>query len=247
MLRELGFRIARGGDGELHGAAAILPEVCVPGTSVLRTSVLATWADTITGLLAVDVVGPRVPVTLQLDLDLFHPPDGVGRIEAIARRLKVGRTVFVASVDFTDDHERRVATGTGVFVVAPDPGMRMPDGLNPVDLPAEAVDPLQVPLAERAGCVRTAPGVAVLPRRDEGLNASGTVNGGLLALAVEEAVLGACPGTTLASMALRYLRPVRVGPAVATAEADGSLVEVVVRDEGRDGAHAVAATARVFS
>ena len=246
MLRELGFTIARGGDGELHGTAAIVPELWVPGTSVLRTSVLATWADTITGLLAVDVVGPRVPVTLQLDLDLFAPPVDVARIDATARRLKVGKAVFVASVDFADEGGQRVGVATGVFVVAPDPGVRMPEGVNPVDLLMEPVDPLRVPLAERAGCVRTAPGVAVLPRSDEGLNASGTVNGGLLSLAVEEAALVARPGTTLASLALRFLRPVRVGPAVATAEAHGSLVEVSVRDEGRDGAHAIAATARVF-
>jgi hypothetical protein len=45
-------------------------------------------------------------------------------------------------------------------------------------------------------------------------------------------------------MALRYLRPVRTGPAVATAEVRAGLGRVEVRDEGDDRA-AVAATTRV--
>ncbi|HET6948911.1 MAG TPA: hotdog domain-containing protein [Acidimicrobiales bacterium] len=247
VLRELGFAVERAGVERLRGTAAVVPEVCVPGTALLRTSVLATWADTLTGLLAVDVVGPRVPVTLQLDVDLYAPPAGVERIVATASRLKVGKAVFVATVDFADQRERPLGRGTGLFMVSPDPAVRMPGGVNPVDALAEPGGPLRVPLAERVGCVRRSGSEAVLPRRVEGLNASGTVNGGLLALVVEEAALAALPGSTLASMALRFLRPVRVGPAVATAAVHGPLAEVTVRDEGRDGAVAVAATARPFT
>ncbi len=79
------------------------------------------------------------------------------------------------------------------------------------------------------------------------LSASGTVNGGLLAVVAEEAVLAAVPGATVASLALRYLRLVRSGPAVAMAVVHGSLAEVTVRDAGRDDAPALAATARVFT
>ncbi len=86
--------------------------------------------------------------------------------------------------------------------------------------------------------------MAVLPRTDDNLNAAGTLNGGLIALVVEEAALSLTPGATLSSMALRYLRPVRTGPAVATAEVRAGLGRVEVRDEGDDRA-AVAATTRV--
>src|SRR3546814_16135802 len=81
---------------------------------------------------------------------------------------------------------------------------------------------LAVPFAERASCERRGGGSAALLRREDGLNASGTVNGGLLALVAEEAVLDARPGTTLASLSLCFLRPVRVGPAVATARSEQS-------------------------
>jgi acyl-coenzyme A thioesterase PaaI-like protein len=105
---------------------------------------------------------------------------------------------------------------------------------------------LDVPFAERAGCVVTEPGVAVMPRSPEGLNASNTINGGLLALAAEEAVLSLSPGATLASMGIRYLRPARVGPAVAAATVRNGLGIVEVRDAGTDNRLAVLVTTRIF-
>ena len=48
---------------------------------------------------------------------------------------------------------------------------------------------LTTPPAERLGCERVHPGTAVLPRTDEVLNAAGTINGGLIAVAAEEAAL----------------------------------------------------------
>jgi acyl-coenzyme A thioesterase PaaI-like protein len=86
----------------------------------------------------------------------------------------------------------------------------------------------------------------VLPRSEDGLNAAGTVNGGLIALAVEEAALSLTPGSTLSTMALRYLRPVRSGPAVATATVRAGLGRVDVRDAGGDARPAVTATTRAL-
>ncbi len=54
--------------------------------------------------------------------------------------------------------------------------------------------------------------MAVLPRSEDGLNSSNSVNGGLIALAAEEAVLSLAPGDTLRSLGLRYLQAVRAGP-----------------------------------
>jgi acyl-coenzyme A thioesterase PaaI-like protein len=45
-------------------------------------------------------------------------------------------------------------------------------------------------------------------------------------------------------MALRYLRPVRVGPAVATARVIAGIGQVEVRDAGDDDRLAVVATTR---
>ena len=90
------------------------------------------------------------------------------------------------------------------------------------------------------------PGRATIPLRPDGLNASGTLNGGLLALVVEEAALSV-GDAGLASLSMRYAQPVRVGPAVAAAEVVAGLGRVTVRDAGRDDRVAVIATTRAFS
>ena len=167
VLQELGWDVGPGEDGRMAGSAVVVPEMHAPGTSHLRTSILAAWADVVAGYLAVETVGPRVPVTLELDVHLYRP--------------------------------------------AP------------------------------------AAGVAVLPHSDEVLNASNTINGGLIALAAEEAVLSLSPpGTSLASLDLRYLQPARVGPAVAEAEVRHGLGRVEVYDEGNDNRLCVVATTRAF-
>jgi hypothetical protein len=88
--------------------------------------------------------------------------------------------------------------------------------------------------------------VAVLPRSDEVLNASNSVNGGLIALAAEEAVLSLAPGHTLCSLGLRYLQAVRAGPAAAAARIHDGLGQVEVRDSGNGNRLSATATARTF-
>lgn len=80
------------------------------------------------------------------------------------------------------------------------------------------------------------------------LNASMTMNGGLLGLAAEEVALSAAPGATPASLGLHFLRPVRVGPAVATASlpAGAGAGRVEVRDAGAGDRLAVVASVRTY-
>jgi acyl-coenzyme A thioesterase PaaI-like protein len=89
--------------------------------------------------------------------------------------------------------------------------------------------------------------VALLPRAEDGLNSSRTLNGGLIALVAEEAVLSLAPGRTLSSLGLRFLQPVRVGPVVATARETNGLAQVDLRDAGSDDRLSATATARIFS
>src|SRR5690606_30289517 len=167
ILLELGFATTRVGE-ELHGSATITPQMHVPGTDRLRTSVLATWTDTVTGLLAALTLGPRVPVTLELDVHLYRPAPSSGEVRAVGRTIKAGRSVFVAEVEWTVDGEP-FAFGGGSFMVSPNEELRLPEQMS-IDMPVTG-RLLAVPLAERAGCERRAPGTAVLPRTDDGLNA----------------------------------------------------------------------------
>jgi acyl-coenzyme A thioesterase PaaI-like protein len=246
ILTELGYDVVRAGD-ELHGVAEVVPEMFVPGTDAIRTSILATWTDTTCGLLAIDVVGPRVPVTLELDVHLYEPPHEHDRIHAVGRLLKAGRSVVVLTVDFIGGDGRPLAVGTGSFMASPNPDVRV---LGSTDEMLEARlhmgTRLSMPLAERAGCRRIAPGVAEQPKTEEGLNSSKTLNGGLIALAIEEAALSLTPDATLSSLAMRYLQPVRIGPALATAQVRAGLGRIEVRDTGNDDRLCVAATTRIF-
>lgn len=242
LLGELGFTMRGDGDA-LVGSARIVPQALVPDAAHLRTSVLATWADMLTGLLAARTTHPQVPVTLDLDIHLLRPAPAAGVVTGRSAVAKSGRAVFCATVAFDDDHGP-LATGAGTFTLAPDRSLRMPDVTSLDAGPRQPT--ITVPLAERAGCRREAPGVAVQPRLADGLNSSQTVNGGLLALAAEEAALSLAPGATLASLHLRYLRPVRIGPARAAARVDGGLARIEITDDGADDRLAVLATARLF-
>lgn len=244
VLRDLGWAVRRSG-GELHGWAPVVPEMHAPGTAHLRTSILATWADTLSGLLAADRVAPRVPVTLDLDLHLYRPAPADGVVHGIGRVVKSGRSVFVAGVDFADDHGEPIGFGACSFVPAPDTTLRMPERTS-VDLVLAGDRRLTVPFAERAGCERRSPGTAALVSSDESLNASNTVNGGLLALVAEEAMLSLAPGSTLSSLSLRYLQPIRVGPVSAEAELHDALGRMFVRDAAADHRLCVLGTGRLF-
>ena len=241
ILTELGFAVGRAAEG-IRGTARVVPEMWVPDTESLRTSILATWVDHVSGLAAIDVLAPRVPVTLELDVHVYEQAPSRGTVHVASRLVKAGRSVVVCAVDITDDDGHLVAIGAASFMAAPDPRLELPTHISLDARPSLRL--LRLPFAERAGCRRGEPGVAVLPRSEDGLNASGTVNGGLIALVVEEAALSLTPGATLSSMALRYLRPVRTGPAVATADVRAGLGRVEVRDEGGDDRPVVTATTR---
>jgi acyl-coenzyme A thioesterase PaaI-like protein len=250
IVRELGFAISRSGTrsgDDLGGSAAIVPEMFVPGTRTLRTSIIATWTDMVSGLLVAAEITPRVPVTLELDVHLYRPPDDLHSLHVDGRMLKAGRTVMAVAVDISGDDGEPVGRGAASFMAAPDARRTLPPAADVVAATMVGRRSLRVPFAERAGCERREAGVAVLPRRDDGLNASNSVNGGLIALAVEEAVLSTAPGATLSSLAMRYLRPVREGPAVASAEVVDGLGWVEVRDVGVDDRLAVVATTRMFA
>ena len=77
VLQDLGWQVTRVED-TMHGSARVYPEMHVPGTEHLRMSILAAWADVLAGHLAIYSVGPRVPVTLELDVHLFTPGTHLG-------------------------------------------------------------------------------------------------------------------------------------------------------------------------
>ncbi len=130
VIAELGLRCETGGE-IARGHTEIQPTVCVPDTGTVRTSVLATWSDVLTGAAA-------------------EP--------------------FAFSV--------------ASFIASPDPSHVFEDGFP--DL-SGMWGTLPVPLMERLGASVPAPGTALVPHRHDALNAAGAIQGGMVALAAEEA------------------------------------------------------------
>jgi len=245
IIRDLGFDVAPVGDG-MHGAGRVIPEMWTPGTTAVRTSILAAWADVVCGYAAIGLFEPAVPVTLDLDVHLHRHPAGCEAIEMDARVQKSGRSVAVLSIDIAEGGGRPLGFAHATFMAAPNPSLRMPTIVRDEGLLHPHPPSLDVPFAERAGCERTGVGTASIPMRPDGLNASGTMNGALLALVVEEAALSTGPTVGVSSLSMRFARPVRVGPAVARAEVNEGLGRVTVHDQGHDDRLAVIATTRSF-
>ncbi len=144
--------------------------------------------------------------------------------------------------DAADDSP--IAYALASFVPAPDPTAVFPDGFPITDLSRGR---LPLPLADRVGCRTVEPGTVEMPRRADGLNAVGAIQGGLAAVALEEAVTSLAPAPAhLSSLVVRYLRPVMQGPAVAVAVSAGEVHTVRLTDAAT-GKLCLVATARLAS
>jgi acyl-coenzyme A thioesterase PaaI-like protein len=161
VFAEFGLVITPESD-ELAGRAAVVPGMNLPGTDTLRMSVLATWADTIFGLIAMRTIAPRIPVTLEMDLHLFAPIQGASELHMRGRLVKAGKSVMIFSLDFHDADSKHVGFGHSMFMAAPDPELKVPPGDWAIKRFDRQRGPLlQRPLAQRVGCEVREPGLAV--------------------------------------------------------------------------------------
>lgn len=241
FVAELGLRTVADGPA-IQGHTEVVPELCVPETSILRTSVLAIWADILTGYVAGQALNPRIPVTLDLEVQLHRSARLGDRIRADAIALKAGRTVVVCETRFRNETSGElVALAHVSFVASPDPQHVFPNGFPSL---ARLDGRLSTPLADRIGLRTVAPGTAELPRRPGGLNAVGAIQGGLVAVVAEQSAMSlVARPSVIAAFNLRYLRGVAIGPARAVAEEHGDFAVVHVTDAG-SGKLCVVATAR---
>ncbi len=229
----------------LVGIGEIVPEMFVPGTDVLRPSVLATYADIVAGKFANSKFAPSICVTLDLDLHLVRSPSGAGfeagdGIRCRSNVVRAGRRIVVMGFDITSADGVRVGFGHAGFMASPNPDHVVPNGFGLVSTDAER-GRLTAPFAERAGVRRLGGGRAELPYRLDNINATGALQGGLLALCAEEAVLDAQPDREIASLGIRYLRGFRRTSAFAQATVEGDVARIELVDEtGELGAVVVA-------
>lgn len=228
FITDIGF-MHRGAGDDVVGELAVQAPLCIPGTSVVRPSVLATVADVLTGVLASVVTQPRVALTSDLTV---HTLAGLGtdRLSMVGRLVKAGGTLVIGEVWFTAaDHERPVALSDVSFIASPRPQDVIPLPIVDRDFNAGCFDR---PFADALGARVVAPGVVEMDRDPYVLQPAGTIQGGAIAL-VAELAAESLSGRAVDDLQIRYLSTVRAGPARSSARAlTPDTVRVEVRDVG---------------
>jgi acyl-coenzyme A thioesterase PaaI-like protein len=228
FIGDLGYSQRLAGD-TMVGEIAVTDHLRVPGTQLVRSSVLATLADVVTGVLATKLTLPRFALTLDLTVIGLSATHGE-RLMMSGRILKAGSTVIATEARFTEPAgERPVAYSYVTF-------MRAPKAEDVMEAVADArpfgPTNMDAPFAEQLGARVLRPGVVELERRPYVMQPTGTIQGGAVALLGElaaESLLGA----PVVDLDVRYLSTVRVGPAITSAtQLDRTTARVEVRDTG---------------
>ncbi len=230
-----------GGPTDTHvvGEVVDLDHLRGPIGSV-RAGALLTMADTVGGMCAGLAALPGWVVSTNLMLQTV-PTLHRGPLALDARVLRVGRNAVVTQVQIRDHGDDDTLIADGVLtsaVLQPEGGP--PDFPRPMVLqPPEAPEP-SPPLLEFFGIRGHGAEAVALEINDRVRNPWGILHGGATAVLVDAAAthaIGADATTT--DVVLHFLRPGRVGPAVARAtvlgeRADGHVVRVEVVDSGAD-------------
>lgn len=254
-VQELGLDMTHG-EGVSLGEATLPEGACAPGTWFPRAGVLVTYADVIAGSQARQATLPNMSVTVDLALDVADD-DALfeRRVEEIVLRSRVlrsGKRMVVTETVFAVPGARApfaVCTGSfssinSTFNFLGDVTTR-PQSRHERPLLTE-------PLLDRVGIRVTGPGTAEIDRRSDLGNSTGTLMGGMTALVAEAAAASAAEADTgrrhrVTRLLIRYLAPVRVGPARATASllpgARERLARVSVHDAGASSLFAADVTA----
>lgn len=243
FVQELGLD-HRPGDDFWTGDACVPLGARAEGSDFPLASVLISYADVIAGSHVRAMTLPQLSVTVDLCLDVVDPdaiPEIVTELAVESRMLRAGRRSYVTQTDFFLPGRRHIAVCTGSFSAI----SRTTNALgDPVEAPRSRPERplLEAPLAERVGLEVVSAGHTRLERRSDLGNSTDSLMGGLTALLGEVAALSASEGQDstryLADrLHIRYLAPIRVGPAEARVELlAGSpgrrLVRVGVRDMG---------------
>ncbi|HEY3721892.1 MAG TPA: PaaI family thioesterase [Acidimicrobiia bacterium] len=227
------------GDTHVVGEVVDLDHLRGPSGSV-RAGALMTMADTVGGMCAGLAALPGWVVSTNLMLCTAPGPHR-GPLALDARVLRAGRNAIVTQVQIRDTGDGDCAVVDGVLtsaVLEPDGGP--PHFPRPMALgPPERLDPV-LPLLEFFGVRTHGPDAVALDITARVRNPWGILHGGATAVLIDAAAAHAVgDDATTTDAVVHFLRPGRVGPALATAtvlgtRADGELVRVEVVDAGAE-------------
>jgi uncharacterized protein (TIGR00369 family) len=193
-------------------------------------------ADTVGGMCAGLGVLPGWVVSTNLMLRTVPAPHA-GPLRLRAEVVRAGRTSVVTDVGIRAGDGSVVADGVLTSAVL-EPAGGPPELARPLVLEAPDGPDATRPVLEFFGVRPTAGGGAELDITDRVRNPWGILHGGAIAVLVDAAASAVvADAATVADVVLHFLRPGRVGPAVARAHVlgrrpDGVVVHVEVVDAG---------------
>ena len=220
-----------------------------------RLGVLACFVDCAAGGIGLLTARPSWLVTTYLNLHVWTPPTG-NALTATATVLRSGRSTVILDVDLANQQSvGRASVGFAALPARPeDPVMPDPpdDGLVQLGTGRVEMESLLPYLGTRT--IEAASGSTVTTLNDHILNNLGILNGGVMCILAEEAVLLAAAGATgrpvsVTQLSMDFISAVRTGPVRTEATVIGReqhalVVQGRVIDGGADRLAAVG-TARV--
>ena len=246
FIGSLGFHYELDEGGGARGTTEMTPHLRMAGTRWPNVSALLTFADILIGVLASRRTAPRISITSDLSVRVFAPLPEDGRVAMTGRLVKTGRSVSVGETECRPaGGGALLARALGTFTASPRPVDEAPDGVPALQERFQVQpQPLSEPFPDRVGLRVVEPGTTEMDLRLDLMNATESLQGGLVALLGEVA---AQTGATAAAgrlhvvdhLDVRYLAAARVGPfravaEVESADASRSDVRVEVRDPGRE-------------
>jgi uncharacterized protein (TIGR00369 family) len=206
----------------------------------VRAGALLTMADTVGGMCSGLAALPGWVVSTNLMLRTT-PAVHRGPLALDARILRAGRNAVVTQVEIRDTGDAGNVIADGVLTSAVlEPAGGPPEFSRPMVLDAPGGTEPVLPLLEFFGIRSHGDAAVALDITDRVRNPWGILHGGATAVLVDAAAAHAVgEHATTADVVLHFLRPGRVGPAVARASvvgerADGHVVRVEVVDAGAD-------------
>jgi acyl-coenzyme A thioesterase PaaI-like protein len=242
FVQALDFSFEVSDDGvSMLGSATFTDTLRSPGSSLVRPSLLATIADCVTGVPACQATAPRLAVTLDIVVRIVADRMD-DQLDISAQIIKKGRSTVATEVCFSNATTGDPAALSYLtFMASPRPQ----DVAPPLFGGMRTTGSMPVAFPDFVGLRVLEPGVAEIELSPFVAQASGTLQGGVVALLGEMAAESLSGGTVL-DLDTRYLTAVRVGPARTTAVSlGGGLVRVQVHDVGTGNRLAALVTARV--
>jgi acyl-coenzyme A thioesterase PaaI-like protein len=222
-----------------HGRV-VMGEYLRTGPNWPSQAALLTFADVLIGLLASHQTAPRISITTDLSVHMVGEMPVDGELRLGSRLGKVGRSMTVGE---TEVHCARtgelIAVAIGTFQASPRPqDVADPSFRTMIQRPAP--DVVEPTLAAQVGIRVPGPGFAELDMRPDLLNATESLQGGLVALIGEVAAQSAAEASlgkpaVVDSLEVHYLAAARAGPFQARARLlSPDVARVEVRDPGRE-------------